>query len=100
MTFHDDFARDGRHFAVTHANKHVEVSFLEWSQKWLLEGAVVKCRECGEKQVVSDSGRSFEDQHHVNCTLAKQPNQFPLGELSEILSEWRMEIFDEYGEEI
>jgi hypothetical protein len=99
MTFHDDFARDGRHFAVKHANNQVEVIFLEWNRKWHLDGTSVKCRECGENQAISDSGKSFEDQHSAGCTISKLPGQYPLGELSEILSLWRMEIWDENGNE-
>jgi hypothetical protein len=97
MTFQDDLARDGRHETVKRANQQVEARFLEWSQRWLLDGASVKCRGCGEKQRISESGKTFEDQHDLNCQFSKLPSQSPFGQLAEIFSEWHMEIWDEDG---
>lgn len=97
MTFRDDLARDGRHFAVKCANKQVEVSLVDWNQRWVLDGVSVSCIECGGAQLLSESGTTFEGRHAADCDLSKLPFQMPFGQLAEILSGWCIEIWDEDG---
>jgi hypothetical protein len=97
MTFQKDMARDGRHSSVRQANLLVEARFLEWNRRWALDGITVRCRECGGKQRLAESGKTFKDKHYPKCQLSFLPFQSPFGQLAEIFSEWHMEIWDEEG---
>lgn len=98
MTFQNDFARDGRHNFVRQENQLVEARFLEWSERWVLDGATVMCRDCSGRQRLSESGKTFENEHHLYCKISMLPFQSPFGHLAEILSGWHLEIWDEHGE--
>jgi hypothetical protein len=95
MGFQDDLAREGRPQQVKRMNQSAEIKVKNWSKRWKLNGIYVICRHCGGRQKLSEAGRSFEDRHKDYCVFFKDPSQLPFGELAEILSEWRLELWSD-----
>jgi hypothetical protein len=93
--FHDDFAREGRPKEVRRLNQLVEIKVDNWGKRWTLDGIHVRCRHCGGKQKLSEAGKPFFNHHKANCAFSSNPAQIPFGELADILSGWRFELWDD-----
>jgi hypothetical protein len=95
MGLQDDFAREGRPDRVKGVNQLIEIALNDWSKRWALDGTHVRCRHCGGKQKLSDSGKPFLEQHESTCSFSVEPEQLPLGQLAGIVDGWRMELWEE-----